>query len=160
GDETVFREFHAQYFDRLYHFMLVVTHGQQQEAKEAVQLTLLRVVRYVRPFDSEVVFWSWLKSVARSAARDANRKQRRYAALIERFSLWTRAPAVDPHFNEEDRLSIVLEETLAELPPQERRLLEAKYIEGRSIKELCAETGMSFKAVESRLERLRRALRE
>ena len=38
-------------------------------------------------FESEEVFWSWLKAVARSAARDTNRKQRRYAALLERFSL-------------------------------------------------------------------------
>src|SRR5437588_8977873 len=66
ADENAFRDFHAQYFDRLFHFLLVVCQGQEQEAQEALQQTLLRVVRYVRAFDSEEVFWSWLKAVARS----------------------------------------------------------------------------------------------
>ena len=42
GDEAAFREFHARYFDRLYYFLLVVTHGQELEAQEALQDTLLR----------------------------------------------------------------------------------------------------------------------
>jgi RNA polymerase sigma-70 factor, ECF subfamily len=158
GDEAAFREFHAQYFHRLYRFVLVVTQGQEQEAQEAAQQTLLRVVRYIRVFESEDVFWSWLKTVARSAARDANRKQRRYLALLERFSF--QPSKQESHSHEEDLLSAALEETLAELAPQERQLLEAKYINGYTVKDLCLETGMTLKAVESRLERLRRTVRE
>lgn len=160
GDEEAFREFHAQYFDRLYRFVLVATQGQEQEAQEVVQQTLLRVLRYVRVFESEDVFWSWLKAVARSAARDAHRKQRRYWALLERFSFRAVSFKEETHSNEEDLLASVLEESLAELAPPERRLLEGKYIDGCTVKELCQETGLSLKAVESRLERLRRTVRE
>ncbi len=160
GNEAAFCEFHGQYFDRLYRFVLVVTHGQEQEAQEAVQQTLLRVVRYVRVFESDDVFWSWLKAVARSAAQDVNRKQRRYWALLERFSFRALPATEENHSNEEDLISAALEESLAELSPQERRLLEAKYIDGCTVKELCGETGLTLKAVESRLERLRRAVRE
>jgi RNA polymerase sigma-70 factor (ECF subfamily) len=159
GNEVAFREFHAQYFDRLYHFLLVVCHGQEPEAQDALQQTLLRVIRYVRPFESEEVFWCWLKTVARCAARDINRKQKRYATLIEAFAVRFLPPSQEDHCGEGDRLSVALEESLAELPGHERRLLEAKYIEGCTVKELAVETGLSFKAVESRLERLRRAVR-
>jgi DNA-directed RNA polymerase specialized sigma24 family protein len=75
GDEEAFREFHTLYFDRLYQFLLVVTRGQEHEAQEALQETMLRVARYARGFETEEAFWSWLKVVARSAARDAGRKQ-------------------------------------------------------------------------------------
>ena len=57
-----------RYFDRLYQFLLVVTSGRDDEAQEALQQTLLRVVKYVRAQESEEMFWSWLKAVARSAA--------------------------------------------------------------------------------------------
>jgi RNA polymerase sigma-70 factor, ECF subfamily len=160
GDEAAFREFHREYFDRLYHFLLVVCHGQEQEAQDALQQTLLRLIRYIRPFESEDVFWCWLKAVARSAARDINRKEKRYAALLEELALRFLLTPHDNHFVEGDRLSVALEESLAELPSSERRLLEAKYIDGCTVKELGAETGLTLKAVESRLDRLRRAVRE
>jgi RNA polymerase sigma-70 factor (ECF subfamily) len=160
GDEEAFREFHTQYFDRLYQFLLVVARGQEHEAQEALQQTLLRVVRYARVFESEDAFWSWLKVVARSAARDAGRKQRRYWALLENFALRGRHQAGGRSPAEDDHLRMALEETLDELDPEDRRLIEGKYLEGATIKELAAASGLTDKAVESRLGRLRRQLRE
>ena len=159
GDEAAFREFHAGYFDRLYRFLLGVAHGQEDEAREAVQQTFLRVLRYARVFESEEVFWSWLKALARSAARDAGRKERRYRALLERFALFRRAEIQAPEAPEQDSLGARLEEGLGELAPADRRLVEGKYLEGATVKELAAQTGLSEKAVESRLARLREQLR-
>ncbi len=160
GDEDAFREFHAVYFDQLYQFLLVVTRGREDEAQEALQQTLLRVLRYARPFDSEEVFWSWLKALARSAARDAGRKQHRYWALLERFTLFRHAEIQAPEGPEADDVRAILEESLEELDPADRRLIEGKYLDGATVKELGAQTGLSDKAVESRLVRLRRQLRE
>jgi RNA polymerase sigma-70 factor (ECF subfamily) len=92
-DETAFRQFHARYFDRLYVFLLVVSRGNEDQAREALQQTMLRVARYARRFTSEEVFWSWLKALARNCARDAGRERTRYAALIERFSLFRKQQA-------------------------------------------------------------------
>lgn len=158
GDDAAFREFHAKYFDGLYRFLLVVTHGQEQEAQEALQQTLLRVVRYVRGFESEEVFWGWLKAVARSAARDGNRKRQRYCALLHRFAM--EPPDLSRKMEEETRLLCLLDESMAELAPQDRQLLEAKYLEGFTVRELCAHTGLTEKGTESRLDRLRRILRK
>lgn len=158
GDDSAFREFHAKYFDGLYRFLLVVTHGQEQEAQEALQQTLLRVVRYVRIFESEEIFWGWLKAVARSAARDGNRKHQRYCALLHRFAM--EPPDLSRKKEEETRLLCLLDESLAELEPGDRQLLEAKYMEGFTVRELCAHTGLTEKGTESRLDRLRRVLRK
>ena len=158
GDELAFCEFHNRYFDRLYQLLLVVARGREDEAQEALQQTLLRVVRYARVFDSEDAFWCWLKALARSAARDSGRKQNRYLALLQAFA---RGRPVEPESAkfEDDRLQFVLEECLDELEPSYRRLVEAKYLDGLSVKEIAAETRLTEKAVESRLLRLRRQLR-
>jgi len=159
GEDEAFREFHGLYFERLHRFLLVVARGQEHEAREALQETLLRVVRYARPFESEEIFWSWLKMVARSAARDGGRKNRRYLNLLQNFALrWRQPPTGEAH--DESDLRPLLEESLAEMESPDRRLIEGKYLDGSSVRELSGATGLTAKAVESRLLRLRRELRE
>lgn len=158
GDEAAFREFHARYFDRLHLFLLAVTRGDDHAAREALAETLLRVARHARTFDEEEVFWCWLKAVARSAARDSGRKRRRYHALLEKFSLFHAAPSAPD--DQESRLRAALDETLAALDAADRALITGKYLRGDTVAELAAQTGLTPKAVESRLLRLRRALGE
>ncbi len=155
GDEAAFREFHARYFDRLYHFLLVVTRGHEHAAQDALQETLLRVAKHAREFESEEIFWAWLKAIARNAARDGGRRQRRYFALLERFKPSARLVAVD---GDEAELRGWLEDGLATLEPLERRIVEGKYLRGLTVIELAHDTGLTEKAVESRLSRLRREL--
>lgn len=158
GDEGAFRAFHALYFDRLYQFLLVVTYGEPHAAQEALQETLVRVARYVRRFDDDEIFWSWLKAVARSAARDGNRKQRRYLARLRDFALGGLALFADERPAEPDHLRSLLTEALSDLSPPDRLLVEGKYFRGDTVAELAAQTGLTGKAVESRLGRLRQQL--
>ncbi|MGA2177197.1 MAG: sigma-70 family RNA polymerase sigma factor [Verrucomicrobiota bacterium] len=154
GDEEAFVRFHQLYFDRLYQFLLAVARGREQEARDALQETLVRVARSARGFDSEEVFWCWLKAVARNAARDGGRKERRYFDFLQNFARHPPAPPGDGD------LDAALEECLDELTPGDRGLIEGKYLEGETVRELAAGGGMTEKAVESRLLRLRRRLRE
>jgi RNA polymerase sigma-70 factor (ECF subfamily) len=159
GDDDAFEEFHQRYFDRLYHFLLVIAHGEEHEAQDALQETLLRVARHARVFKDEDAFWCWLKVIARNAARDGGRKRRRYLTLLQRFAWFRNAPA-EQESREEDRLSEILVESLEELSAEDRNLIDAKYLQGVGVKELSVRIGVSDKAVESRLLRLRRHLRE
>jgi RNA polymerase sigma-70 factor, ECF subfamily len=154
GEEEAFRRFHQLYFDRLYQFLLAVARGREQEARDALQETFVRVARSARRFESEEVFWCWLKAVARNAARDAGRKQRRYFDFLQRFAL---NPPVQPS---ECDLGATLAECLDELNPSDRGLIEAKYLNGETVRELSVGQGTTEKAVESRLMRLRRRLRD
>jgi RNA polymerase sigma-70 factor, ECF subfamily len=158
GEDEAFREFQKIYFDRLYRFLLVVAHGNETQAQEAVQETFLRVARHIRSFENEEAFWNWVKAIGRNAARDAGRKQRRYSFLLERFTL--RAQTNPSAVVQEDSLSVALEESVRELELNDRQLVEGKYLDGQTVKELAAQTGLTEKAVESKLLRLRRRLRE
>lgn len=65
----------------------------------------------------------------------------------------------EPGQFEEDRLQMILEECLEELEPSDRRLIESKYLDGQTIKEIADEAKLTEKAVESRLLRVRKQLR-
>lgn len=159
-DENAFREFHRLYFDRLYQFLLVVARGQEHEAGDALQETFLRVLRYARPFATEDAFWGWLKVVARSAACDAGRKNQRYLNLLRNVALHWRGAPQDGGDDELDHLRAIIEECLSELDPHDRSLIEGKYLAESSVRQLATDTGLTDKAVESRLLRLRRDLRK
>jgi RNA polymerase sigma-70 factor, ECF subfamily len=158
GEDAAFREFHALYFDRLYHFLLVVTRGDDHAAQDALQETLLRVLRAAREFQSEDVFWCWLKAIARNVARDCSRRRRRYGLILERLASFIGASSIDSSRVEDERIRSLIEEGLSELSEADRQLIEAKYLRGATVAELADANGLTGKAVESRLGRLRRQL--
>jgi RNA polymerase sigma-70 factor (ECF subfamily) len=161
GDEAAFRTFYDAYYDRLSRYLLVVTAGDEEAALEALQSALVRVVRHIKVFRSEAVFWSWLTVLARTALSDQNRKRRRYLAFLDRFSWQARIEPSEPEDTGADaRLLNLLECNLAALPADEKRLVEWKYLEGRSVLEIAGELETSEKAIESRLVRVRRKLKE
>jgi RNA polymerase sigma-70 factor, ECF subfamily len=160
GDELAYRSFYDAYFNRLSRYLLVVTAGDEDTAREALQSALVRVVRHIKVFPSDAVFWSWLTVLARSALSDQNRKKRRYLAFLDRFTWHNRAQQAAPVDPEADtRLDTLLESSLGALPFDERRLVEAKYRDRRSVRDLAADLNLSEKAVESRLVRIRHKLK-
>jgi RNA polymerase sigma-70 factor (ECF subfamily) len=159
-DAPAYRTFYDAYFTRLSRYLLVITAGDEDAAREALQSALVRVVRHIKVFPSDAVFWSWLTVLARSALSDQTRKKRRYLAFLDRFTWHARAqqtPPGDPQMD--DRLLALLESGLEELPFDEKRLAEAKYFERRSVREIAEELDLSEKAVDSRLVRIRHKLK-
>jgi len=160
GDELAYRTFYDAYFNRLSRYLLVVTAGDEDATREALQSAMLRVVRHIKVFPSDAVFWSWLTVLARSALSDQSRKRRRYLAFLDRFTWHTRSQQAAPVDPEADaRLGTLLETSLGMLPFDERRLLEAKYFEHCSVREIAEDLGLSEKAVDSRLVRIRQKLK-
>jgi len=162
GDEEAFRTFHAAYFDRLLRYLIVVTRGDEQGARDALQETFIRVVRHVRGFDSEETFWSWLTVLARSSAADAGRKRRSYWRLLTSYAMFwvARQPSPEEIDDSDEHLHALLLEGLGDLRGEDRALVEGKYLRGTSVRELAAESNLTEKAVESRLARARQQLRE
>jgi RNA polymerase sigma-70 factor, ECF subfamily len=160
GDETAYRLFYDAYFDRLWRYLIVVTAGNEDAAREALQAALTRVVRHIRIFSSEPVFWSWLTVLARSALTDQTRKHRRYLAFLDRFSQHATTESANTNDESADeRLRQLLNRHIATLSDEERQLVEAKYFAHRSVREIAAELQTTEKTVESRLTRIRQKLK-
>lgn len=160
NEEAAYRTFFDLYLGRLKRYLLVVTSGREEAAREALQLTLLRVVRHIRRFDSEAIFWSWLTVLARSSVVDEERKRQRYWAALGRFFWWSKTRQEVTSDEAEGRLQGLLEESLAVLTAEDRVLIEQKYYDSRSVKDLAVEHATTEKAIESRLVRIRRKLKE
>jgi RNA polymerase sigma-70 factor (ECF subfamily) len=161
GDEQSFRQFHTLYFDPLLRYLVVVTGGDEQAALDALQETLLRVVRHARPFTEKEVFWSWLTVLARSAAKDGGRKKSSYLKLLTRYATaWVnRKGDSEPVRDTDSEIVAQLGPALESIGETDRLLVEGKYYEGQSTKQLASSTGMTEKAVESRLLRARRKIK-
>lgn len=161
GDEMAYRTFYNAYFDRLLRYLLVVTGGNEEAAREALQLALVRVVRHVKAFEAEEKFWSWLTVLARSALADESRKRRRYFAFLERFTRHQETvPVAMDNGEADEQLRALLESKLTALPDDERQLVEQKYILRQSVREIADGQQTTEKAVESRLSRVRRKLKD
>jgi RNA polymerase sigma-70 factor (ECF subfamily) len=161
GDEMGYRAFYNAYFDRLSRYLLVVAAGNEDMMRDALQDTLVRVVRHIKVFQSEDVFWSWLTVLARSAFSDETRKRRRYFSFLERFTRHAAIASDGASGDQTDeRLRILLERHVGLLPPDERKLVEQKYFVRRAVREIASELQTTEKAVESKLSRIRRKLKD
>jgi RNA polymerase sigma-70 factor (ECF subfamily) len=159
GDEDAYRWFFDAYFNRLLGYLLVVTRDEQR-AREALQVTLLRVARHVKRFDSELVFWSWLTVLARSSVADESRRTRRYASILARFFERSEIETQAPTGESQARLMELLEANLAALPREDQELIERKYFEGDTVHQIAQWNRVSEKAIESRLGRIRQKLKD
>jgi len=155
------RIFYDAYFDRLWRYLLVVAAGNEDAAREALQGALVRVTRYIKVFRDETVFWSWLTVLARSAFADESKKRRRYFSFLDRFKRHANAALDGANDRRADeQLKNLLERHVALLPPDERQLVEQKYFARRGVRGIADELRTTEKAVESKLSRIRKRLKD
>jgi len=161
GDEAAYRIFYEAYARRLSRYLLVVTRGDEDAMREALQATLVRVVRHIKVFPDETRFWNWLTVLARTALADQRRKRNRYLAFLERFTEHARAGAATANDSDADaQLLALLERSLESLLCDKRDLVERKYFGNQPVREIASALHTSEKAVESRLTRVRRKLKD
>ena len=138
GDEQAYRIFYNSYVDRLSRYLLVVTRGNEDQMREALQGTLIRLVRNIREFSDEATFWSWLTVLARSACGDDRRKRSRYRAFLDRFfsDPVTGSDSLPATMNYAGQLNGLLSSAMELLDEEDRQIVEAKYFENRSVREI------------------------
>ena len=161
GGEAAYRTFYEAYFHRLFRYLLVVTAGDEDAAREALQAAFVRVVRHIKTFDDEAQFWNWLTVLARSALADQRRKRNRYLAFLSRFTEHARTETIVAEDGQADaRLLATLERSVRALPSDERELVQRKYFDREAVREIAGALQVSEKAVESQLGRVRRKLKD
>lgn len=157
-DESAWQDFHVRYYDFL--LSRVMARGvAESEASEVVQRIYLRVLKNPKTFQCQQDFEAWLSCLARSEIIDTTRTVRRRSWLREKFEQFTLLRQEEAAAAIESPEHGRLGEALGALEGSERALLTRHYLGGWSQEELAREHGISVKAVESRLARLRSRLR-
>jgi RNA polymerase sigma-70 factor (ECF subfamily) len=101
-------------------------------------------------------FESWLFQIARNVCRDHLRAGQGWRRLFVPLAPETEHVAAEPPRDEEDKS---VDHGMAQLPPEQRHLLELSLEEKHSYEELAAMTSTSVSSVKSRLFRARENLR-
>jgi RNA polymerase sigma-70 factor (ECF subfamily) len=157
GEEQAFNRFYECYRLRLYKYLMALAHGNETEAREVLQTVILKLARKLPIFDEEAQLWGWLSRVARNAFLDycrSHRKDRGTVSLEEIKSELIESQSV------EHRLAASVRQALEQITPEESEMLRAAYVDERPLQELADESGQTYKAIESRLARLREKLKK
>ncbi len=171
GEERAFNAFFADFFPRVYRFVLPRMGGDVDAAKDVVQATLVKAMRNLSQFRGEAALFSWVCQIGRHQIVDQLRAQKRYAERVvpidDRPDILAAldsiaAPASDEpaqrYSNEETRR--LVQAVLDRLPGRYGDVLEWKYVEGRSVEEIGTLLGVGHTAAQSILARARTAFRE
>lgn len=171
GDEQAFRALFDDFFPRLYRFALVRLCGNAEEARELVQLSFCRAFERLDGYRGDCSLYGWFCQICRNAIADAGRSHRRESgrigleggdAAIEALLDSLAAPAVEEPEQRVWRAQLIelVQAALDCLPDRYGDVLEWKYVDGLSVKEIATRLAVGPKAAESQLTRARNAFRE
>ena len=168
GNEQAFDQFFDENFARLYRFALTRLADDPDAAKEVAQITLSKGVRKLHTYKAEAALFTWLCSICRNETSDWLARQGRYRehiVLAEDFPEVraavesSQAPeqmSPERHYKRVELLRLI-QTALDSLPARYGDVLEWKYIEGHSIKEISERMDIGTEATQSLLARAKRA---
>ena len=129
-----------------------------QDAEECISDIYLRVWERIASYDPQKgSLAAWLTAIARNAAVD--RLRRRRAPDLPLHEAAATAPSPEEEVLRRERAA-ALQRALAALTDAERLLFYRKYYYLQSTAQIAAELGLTERAVEGRLYRLRRRLQK
>ena len=157
----------------LYNFCLYRVGRDRHLCEEVVQETLVRAIRDLAQYDPPRAgdnIFPWLTGLARN---EITRVLSRHKSAVSLEAMWAKMDrellAIYSKLEQEPFGAELLQRqetrelvntTMSQLPPHYRDALEAKYVSGRTVRDLAALWSISEKAVESLLTRARQAFRE
>jgi RNA polymerase sigma factor (sigma-70 family) len=142
-----FEAFVSPYVQRLYRF-LVLRLGDERDARDALQETLLAAWQGAPELRERERPWSWLVGIAAHKATDSARRRARAA----------RPTTLERRSGDDDTADVL--DALQRLPAAAREVLLLRYLLRLSEAEVAAVLGVRVGTVKSRAARARRQLLE
>jgi RNA polymerase sigma-70 factor, ECF subfamily len=171
GNEKAFDRFFEDNFARLYRFALMRLSDDPEAARDIVQVTLTKAMQKLHTYRAESALFTWLCAICRNETSDWLRRQVRYRehivlaedlpeirAAVDSFQV----PENDSPEHNYQRIETLrlIQVALDRLPVRYGNVLEWKYIEGYSTREISGRLGIGNEATQSLLARARRAFAE
>ncbi len=160
GDGRAIEEFYRHYFDWLYQKARRASGRDEAFCLDVVQEAVLRIVRCVRPIESEGQFRAWLRLVVQSTAYDLMksdaRRARREAAVAVAVS------CSGPSGGDTDTANQLawLRQQVAALAPEIARLIDLRFQQSWTLARIGRLLGLSIGTVDGRLRKAVGHLRE
>ena len=168
GNKSAFDRFFDENFARLYRFAVARVSNDPEAARDVAQITLTKAVRKLHTYRGESALFTWLCAICRNEMSDWLAKQGRrqeHIVLTEDFPEVQAAvdsfqvPAIESpeqQYRRAESLRLI-QVALDRLPAKYGDVLEWKYIEGWSVKEIASKLELGTEATQSLLARAKRA---
>lgn len=124
---------------------------QEADALDVVQDTIVKAYKSLKNLREPEYFRTWLTKILINTAQDLLRQKKPLASLEEKAGLTVRE-----ELPSEDRLDLY--QALEDLPEKYRDVIKLKYLDGYTIREISAATGMPEGTVSVYLRRAVRQL--
>jgi len=168
GNERDFEEFFQEYFPKVFRFCARRISGPDLE--EIAMTSIRQCFRYLESYRGEASLYTWMCQIARNELSAHFRKRARQPLVVPieddtHIRAELESIAADPRYEPENEMAeensrqLILA-LLDHLPSNYGRVLEAKYIEGLTMREIASQLNTTPKAVESILSRARAAFKE
>src|SRR5215467_2802419 len=151
GDSDAFRALVEQHSRSVFRLAFRMT-GNQQDAEDVVQESLLRAYRQLGRFESRANFGTWLYRIVANCSVDLMRaRQARHdQSRAEPLDAIESATATDDRrpdrLAESSEIGHRVDEAMSELSPLERAAFILRHHEGRSIREISDMLGLGTSA--------------
>jgi len=159
GEARALETFYRRYALRLSCFISQRV-GSLDDAEEILHDSLLSALDSLAIFSGRSSLFTWLCGIARHEIADYYRKKVIKSVVFSRLpfieGFVSRALEPDAKLLRKEYEQRVMR-ALKVLLPHYREILELKYMDGLSVREIAQKMGMSFKACESALTRARKA---
>lgn len=168
GDELAFEGFFEDNFARLYRFALVRLSDDPDAARDIAQIVLTRAMQKLHTYRAESALFTWLCAICRNEVSDWLSKQGRYRqhiVLTEDYpELQAAVDSFQTPFEENPEAQYLRLEKLRlirvaldKLPAKYGNVLEWKYVQGHSVREISTRLNMGQEATQSLIARAKRA---
>lgn len=171
GDDQAFRVLFDDFFPRLYRFAMARLDADREAAADVVQQTFCKAIDRLDTYRGEAALYTWFCQICRNAIVDYCRATSRRTDRIVLYEDHAHARAIlealsapittQPETRAWQRdIRRLVQATIDALPPHYGDVLEWKYVDGWSVREIADRLDVSAKAAESVLTRARSAFRE
>lgn len=171
GDESDFKHFFDEHFPRLYRFADDRLKDHPDAVRDVVQATLSKTLLNLDKYRGESTLFTWMCSICRNEIYDYLKKQSKYeknivlkgdlseldSATVSGEVHSTQQPA--DHYQRDESAKLIYR-VMDQLPFEYGNLIEWKYVEGLSVKQMAERMGLSQSATQSMLYRARVAFQQ
>jgi len=171
GEEIDLKAFFDEYFPRLYRFANERLSGNHEATKEVVQNTLSKTLLNVSKYNAKSTLFTWMCAICKNEIFDYLKKQSKYEQTIvligdvsdielteqAKNTATTNQPDDVYH---RDQSTNLIHKILDQLPSNYGNVIEWKYIDGLSVKQIAKRLNLSHSAAQSVLLRARIAFQK
>ena len=129
--------------------------GNESLAQDAVQETLIRIIRHCKRYDSTKPFSQWFYTVLRNTCTDLYRKEARHQQAL---NILAQSDSFSDGYEPDEPVRARVLEIVAQLPRSDAEILWLRYVDDFSFKEIGTHLNCSLEAAKKRVQRLLRRL--